>query len=175
MGEGGCLNANHNNNIANTEDGWSGVLRQSSMVLRLCLSQPGFSVVSCGFDLKQQTRFCGFCLEKGRFSEKRQQKVKAIKKRVENVIADPSDLSLVSLVTQICSFSAEGTTERERERQREREYISRVRGCDKHRSSGRGPAMGLGCYSSSFYSGENGVSDLHYAASYLQLCYTVQS
>lgn len=166
MGEGGCLNANHNNNIANTEDGWSGVLRQSSMVLRLCLSQPGFSVVSCGFDLKQQTRFCGFCLEKGRLSEKRQQKVKAIKKRVENVIADPSDLSLVSLVTQICSFSAEGTTERERERQREREYISRVRGCDKHRSSGRGPAMGLGCYSSSFYSGENGVSDLHYAASY---------
>lgn len=51
--------------------------------------------------------------------------------RVENAMADPSDLSLVSLVTQICSFfSAEGTTERERER--EREYISRVRGCDKH-------------------------------------------
>lgn len=47
----------------------------------------------------------------------------------ERVIADPSDLSLVSLVTQICSFSAAGTTEGERERQREqKEYILRVRG-----------------------------------------------
>lgn len=43
--------------------------------------------------------------------------MKAIK-RVGNVRADPSDLSLESLVTQICRFSAEGTTERERERKR---------------------------------------------------------
>lgn len=49
------------------------------------------------------------------------------RERVERVMADPSDSSLVSLVTQICSFSAVGTTERERDREIT-EYISRVRG-----------------------------------------------
>lgn len=39
------------------------------------------------------------------------------RERVERVMADPSDSSLVSLVTQICSFSAVGTTERERDRE----------------------------------------------------------
>lgn len=46
------------------------------MVLVLRLSQPGFSVVNCRFDLKQQAQFCGFCFEKGMPSEKRQQEVK---------------------------------------------------------------------------------------------------
>lgn len=44
--------------------------------------------------------------------------------------------------------------EQQRGREREREYISRVRGCDKHWSSGSkhsGAAMELGCYSSCFY------------------------
>lgn len=45
------------------------------------------------------------------------------RKRAVRVIADPSDLSLVSLVTQICSFSAAGTTERESETGRKRVHL----------------------------------------------------
>lgn len=69
---------------------------------------------------------------------------------------------------------------REGERQRDREYISRVRGWDKQGTSSgsehSAPAVALGCYSSWFFSGGNGVSDLHYAAFKLQcwLYYKVQ-
>lgn len=38
------------------------------------------------------------------------------------MITDPSDLSLVSLVTQVCSFSAAGTTASERQKQRENTF-----------------------------------------------------
>lgn len=104
---------------------------------------------------------CVFFLAcKKKESERSSKIVKAIKTVQSGVIADPSDSSLVSSVTQICSFSAVGTTESEKERDRDGgwgiglAFISRVRGWDKQWSSGSehlAPAEGLGCYSSSFW------------------------
>lgn len=110
--------------------------------------------VGNGFDLKQ-TRwfslndFFFFYLTKTGLVKKAQ-KVKA-RRRVERLIADPSDLSLVSLVTQICSFSAVRTTEThtEGERETERKRIhfqgQGLRQTLKLRECA--PAVGLGCYS----------------------------
>lgn len=84
------------------------------------------------------------------------------------MIADPSDLSLVSLVTQICSFSAVGT-ERERERHREKESTFRGSGAETN-TEAQGVKIlhlqwDLAATLVHFFSGGNGVSDLHYAAS----------
>lgn len=59
------------------------------------------------------------------------------------MIADPSDLSLVSLVTQICSCSAVGTTERVRETERKKESTFRGSGAETNTETPPAPAVGL--------------------------------
>lgn len=92
------------------------------------------------------------------------------RKGAERVIADPSDLSLVSLVTQICSFSAVGTTEMERERDREKESTFGGSGAETN-TEAQGVNIRhlqwdfVAAVVNFFLSGGNGVSDLHYAAS----------
>lgn len=86
--------------------------------------------------------------------------------------ADPSDVSLVSLVTQICSFLFL-QKEQHRGRERERGNESTFRGSGAVTNT---EAQEVNIWVLHWdllatvvhvISGENGVSDLHYAASYL--------
>lgn len=73
------------------------------------------------------------------------------RKRAARVIADPSDLSLVSLVTQICSFSAGGTTERGERDRVHLEGQGLRQTLELWGAKHSAPAVELGCWSSSLF------------------------